>query len=80
MKLGDLFICVGGNATGMLIPAGNVPEFISNANEDNWDTKHGHYGIVIDPKPVKYCDHQIILVLIDGVIGHIAKGLIRILP
>jgi hypothetical protein len=52
---------------------------IGDAAIDDWGAMGGKYGIIIDPEPVKYCDKQIILVLIDGDVGYIGKALIRVI-
>ena len=74
MELGDLFICHTTQSIYLMVPD------IGNAIIDDWGAMGGKYGIIIDPEPVKYCDRQIILVLIDGGVGYIGKALIEVLP
>ena len=72
MKRGDLFTCHASQKLYLSVTD------IGDARIDDWGAMAGKYGIIIDPAPVKYCDKQIILVLIDGTVGHIGKALIKV--
>ncbi len=73
MQLGDLFICHTTQLTYLMVPD------IGDARIDDWGVMAGKYGIIVDPEPVKYCDNQIILVLIDGDVQYLGKALIKVL-
>ena len=77
MELGELFICHTTKPTYLMGP------HVGDAALGDWgvcDILAGKYGIIIDPEPIKYCDMQYILVLIDGGVGYIGKALIKELP
>jgi hypothetical protein len=73
VKRGDLFTCHSSQKLYLSVPD------IGDARIDDWGAMAGKYGIIIDPEPVKYCDKQIILVLIDGSIGHMGEALIKVI-